>query len=176
VWILQSPYPHLYKDGSRQATGIPMDCSYSKDGKIQPSLEKFYEAIQNVYKKEVERSISLKYLLDQGVFLLNSDLTCEVKKPDSHEGLWQPFMKKLFEDILFYNNGLIYIFSGKSSKRLEKFVNPLGNYLFYTEHPAAASYQEREWNHENIFLSIDKLVKSNYNTEIIWDTADIPPF
>ena len=175
VWVLQSPYPNLYRDGSPQANGIPMDCSYSKDGVLQPSLTKFYDAIQHCYKEEVDYSPDLTYLLKQGVFLLNSDLTVEARKSDSHEGMWAPFMKQLFEDILQYQTGTIYVFSGKPSKRLEKYVNPISNYIFYTEHPAAASYSQRAWNYDNIFTIINSIIKQNRGeeNEIIWNKAKL---
>jgi uracil DNA glycosylase len=131
------PYCRRYRDGKLQATGIPMDCSNSPDGKLQPSLTKFYDTMSKELGHKVQYSPSLKYLLEQGCMLLNSDLTVKLNKTQSHEGLWRPFMKYFFEEILTSYPGMIYVLAGKASQALERYINPLGNYIFKVEHPAA---------------------------------------
>lgn len=175
VWVLQDPYPGIYSDGTPQATGIAMDCSNSPDGRIQPSLSKFYEGIQASLQQEIEYSKDLLYLQQQGVMLLNSDLTCEAHSSASHETWWEPFMKKLFKDCLSYRNGLIYIFSGDSSKRLEKYVFKLGNYTFNTEHPARASYGQRPWKYEDVFNKSNQIIKGNLGAveQIYWSKKEL---
>ncbi len=174
VMVLLDPYPRLYKTGEEQATGIPMDCSNTPDGKLQPSLDLFYNAIEKSLSKKVLRDKSLKYLLDQGVFLINSELTVKKNKTGSHEGLWAPFHKYLFEEIFSGTNGIIYILAGKQNQKIEKYINSLGNYIWHIEHPAAAAHKNADWDFQDIFLQSNKIICSNNGPlyKILWDKKD----
>ena len=169
VWLLQEPYAGVYKDNSLQASGIALDCRYSPDGKLQPSLEKFYNAIQAEYG-EFEYNKSLDYLVEQGNMFLNTDLTCELKKISSHENLWEPFMKMVFENIFFEETGLIYVVCGKNSKRLLKYINPLGNYIFELTHPSHAAHTQTDWETNKIFSKCNQILKANngIDYEVDW--------
>lgn len=175
VWYLMDPYPRRYKDGTPQATGIPMDCSNSPDGKLQPSLEIFYDGIANDFgKKEVKKSKSLDYLLEQGVLMLNTDLTVKLNKTQSHEGLWLPFQKYLLEEVLAKKTGLIYILSGKASQKLEGYISPLGNTIFKIEHPAFAARIHRDWQTGDVFRKSNRILESEKGplNKIFWDKND----
>lgn len=182
IWYLMDPYPRMYKNKALQATGIAMDCSNSPDGEIQPSLKNFYDALDKDLGKTVERTPDLSYLVQQGILLVNTDLTCKYNKTGSHEGLWEPFQKYFLEEVMYGTTGIIYVLSGKSSLRMEKFINSLGNYIFKLEHPAAASHNDTDWNCKNIFKTTNKLLYENNRIEIFWDRKEYqehilnPPF
>lgn len=181
VFILMDPYPRRYKDGQYQATGIAMDCSNSPDGKIQPSLRFFYEAIERELGKKINRSNSLEYLHEQGVMMYNSDLTCKLNKTESHSGLWAPFQKFFLEEVMYGTTGIIYVLCGKSSQKLKRYINLLGNYVFELTHPSSAQYGAGEWDSKGIFKKINKILKENNDTVIHWDKAEwdeykTPPF
>lgn len=198
VFYLQDPYPRLYKDGTPQASGIAMDCRYSPDGKIQPSLEFWYDAIDRFLVDEEYpegygriddprkclRIGNLDYLHEQGVILLNTDLTCKKGKTASHEGLWEPFQQFLLSEVMYGTTGIIYVLCGKSSHGLDKYINPLGNHIFYLEHPFAAGHRGDDvWRDENIFSKINTLLVDNNgkHAKIWWDKKDWefykePPF
>lgn len=170
IWYLMDPYSKRYKDGTNQATGIAMDCSNTIDGKLQPSLELFYDGITNdLSKKKIERNPSLEYLCKQGVMMFNTELTCKLNKTGSHARLWEPFQKFFLEEIMAKKTGIIYVLAGKESLRMEKYIQPLGNYIFKIEHPVAASYMNREWNHNNIFQKSNKILRENKGEWIFWD-------
>lgn len=172
IWYLMDPYPRKYKDGSLQATGIAMDCSNSPDGELQPSLEKFYDAMEKDLDKKVNRTPDLSYLAQQGVLLLNTDLTCKLNKTGSHEGLWDSFQKYFLEEVMYDYTGIIYVLAGKVSHKMEKYINPLGNYIFKVEHPAAASHKHTDWDCKNIFTKSNKILKENNNLSIAWNSKD----
>lgn len=181
IFILMDPYPRKYKDGSLQATGVAMDCSNSPDGKLQPSLEFFYDAIDNEYGKKVTRSKSLLYLHEQGVMMYNSDLTCKVNKTESHAGYWDKFQKYFLQEVMHGTTGIIYVLCGKSSQRLERYINPLGNYIFKLTHPSSAQYGAGVWDSKGIFKTINRILKENNDFEILWDKKEwdeysTPPF
>lgn len=181
IFILMDPYPRKYKDGQLQATGIAMDCSNSPDGKIQPSLVYFYDALEKELGKKVERSKSLEYLHEQGVMMYNSDLTCKLNKTESHSGLWTPFQKYFLEEVMYGTTGIIYVLCGKSSQKLRRYINPLGNYIFELSHPSSAQYGSGVWDSKGVFNQINKILKENNNDHVYWNKAEwdeykTPPF
>jgi uracil DNA glycosylase len=181
IFILMDPYPRKYKDGSMQATGIAMDCSNSPDGRLQPSLDYFYDAMETEYGKKVTRSKSLLYLHEQGVMMYNSDLTCKINKTESHAGYWDKFQKYFLQEVMYGTTGIIYVLCGKSSQKLEKYINPLGNYIFKLTHPSSAQYGAGVWDSKGIFKTINRILKENNDFEILWDKKEwdeysTPPF
>lgn len=171
IFYLLDPYPRVYPNKIPQATGIAMSCDNSPDGKLQPSLEKFYDAIERELKSEIDRNISLKYLLEQGVMMLNTDLTCKRNKTGSHEGLWEPFQKYFLEEIMGSTGDIIYVLCGKGSKKMKKYIYPTANHIIEVEHPAAAAYNNSDWNSEGIFIKINNILKSIGKTQVYWDRA-----
>lgn len=169
ILILQEPYAWV-KHGKIVANGIPMDCSNT--GKMQPSLEQFYTGMEEELKEEIRGDISLSYLSEQGVMLLNSALTCKANKVGSHSSLWIPFMKYIFEEIFYTRNGTIYWMLGAEAKRIEKFIYPLGNYIFHSSHPASASHKGTTWSSEGIFTKINKILKENSSNYVIWNPEE----
>lgn len=181
IWYMMDPYPKRYRNRAFQATGIAMDCSNAPDGKLQPSLEKFYEGIEKDLGKRVEWSPNLEYLLHQGVMLTNTDLTCKLNKSGSHRKLWEPFQKYFLEEVMGSYSGIIYVLAGKESHRMEKFIMPVGNYIFKIDHPVTASYSNTDWDCKNVFTKINRLLRENNNEHIWWDKRDWeennePPF
>lgn len=170
IWYLMDPYPRYYR-GTKipQATGIAMDCSNSPDGKIQPSLVKFYDAMDKEFGKPVLRSPDLSYLHEQGVMLLNTDFTCKLDKTGSHEKLWDSFQKFFLGEVMGKMSGIVYVLSGEISKRMERYIYPIGNYIIKVEHPAAADKTGRDWQHNDIFGKINNLLGEKY---IFWDKRD----
>lgn len=173
VFLMYDPYPWI-KDGVIVADGIALSCSNTK--KFQPSLEKFYHAMERDTGLKLAgiKDWDLAPLCNQGVMMLNTALTVEEGKVGSHYELWKPFTTFLFEEIFTkVNRGLIFVLCGKESQYYERFIFPHQHYIFKLEHPAAAEHAGREWKHEEIFTKINKLVKENNNEEIIW-IDDLP--
>lgn len=171
VMIGLDPYPWM-KDGVIVADGLAFSCSKSP---IQPSLEHIFKGIENDFQQEIHSNKDLTYWAEQGVLLLNSSLTVEKNKVGSHSEIWQPFMKKILEEISYNNSGLIFWLIGAEAKKLQGSINNLGNYLMYTEHPAAAEHSQRDWEHKNTFSKINKILQTN-NMKIDWLFEEELPF
>lgn len=174
VFILQDPYHQIVrKDGESifVADGLAMSCSNT--GKIQPSLELFYKGIENDLGQEVLRQPDLSYLAHQGVLLLNTSLTVEMDKPGSHAGKWDKFTDYLVQEVInFYTQGLIYVSFGQNARLMAKSIVPFLHWGFEVEHPAFAARKERDWNHQNIFSKINKILRECNNEEILWNYED----
>lgn len=161
------PY-HTAINGVPVADGLLMGCSVT--GKLQPSLEKFYDGIE----KELHNGLNLRYyknpdvsyLANQGVLMINAALTTEINKAGSHIELWRPFMEYLFENVFQYA-GVPFIFLGKDAAKYEKLCPPFA-WSFITSHPASASYKQTDWDAQGTFKKVNKLLKENNNYEISW--------
>lgn len=169
IWYLMDPYPRRYKNRVNQATGIAMDCSNSPDGLLQPSLDLFYDGIIADTGLEIDKCVSLDYLVEQGVLLLNTDLTCKLNKTSSHQGVWEPFQKFFLEEVMRGRKDIIYVLSGNNSLEMEQYINPLGNHIFKLEHPMAAGHRKTAWEHKNIFTKTNVILADRGKKPIMWD-------
>lgn len=175
------PYAKRYRNRENQAVGIAMSCDNSPDGKLQPSLEKFYEGMEADLKTTVEYNKSLEYLCNQGVMMTNTDLTCKLNKTGSHERLWEPFQKFFLQEIMGHYTGIVYVLSGKASHRMERYITPVGNYILKIEHPVAASYKNTLWDCQKVFTKTNRILQENKGEKILWNRKDWeaenqPPF
>ena len=167
MFVGLSPY-HTLKNGKPIADGLMLSCSLTNY--LQPSLENWY----NSCEKELFEGLSLthvknpdlSFLARQGVLLLNSGLTVEYLKPNSHGLLWEPFMKYFFEEIIG-TMGVPIVFLGKEASKLKRYVMPF-TWTFELSHPASAAYSESEWCSEGIFKNLNKLLKDRNNEAINW--------
>lgn len=176
VFILQDPYPWVKFDresGSWIYTSDGLAMSCSNTGICQPSLNMFYDGIEDDLGEKVLREPSLQYLAKQGVLLLNTNLTVEKDKPTSHKGKWNKFIEFLLREVInSYFSGAIYVSFGEEAHVAAKSIIPFLHWGFEVEHPAFAARKERPWNHKNIFRNINKILKDNNNEKILWNYAD----
>lgn len=167
VFIGLSPY-HTFRHGIPVTDGMLMSCSVT--GKLQPSLDKFYSAIEkelyNGLNLNVMREPDLSYLAHQGVLLTNASLTVEMNKPASHLKLWEPFIQYLLSDVL-YGTGVPVVFLGREAGKYERWVAPF-TWKFTVTHPASASYNDTDWDSEGVFKKLNKILKDTNNFEIKW--------
>lgn len=150
------------------ADGLLMSCSVT--GKLQPSLEQFYNALEQDVGKGLAlgmiKNPDLSYLAKQGVLLLNSALTVEEGKPGSHNSIWEPFMKYLFEEVLITNAAPVVLL-GREAQKMKRYILPF-TWTFDLSHPASAAYNNIQWDSKGTFTSVNKIIKENNNDVIQW--------
>ena len=179
IIIGMDSYPSKYKNGELQATGIAFDCSNSPDGKLQPSLESFYEGIEHDLGIEVERNKSIIRLCQEGVLFGNRALNCKLNKSGSMMGKWDIFWDYFFNKVITpYFRGVPILFLGKDAKVLKKYVFELSNPIFEITHPSYASRAKMVWDTEKVFTKINKLLVENNGEgfEINWSNMEKAPF
>lgn len=172
VMMGMCPY-HTFVSGSPVADGLLMGCSIT--GKLQPSLDKFYEGVErDVYdglNLKYDKTPDVSYLAKQGVLMYNAALTTEANKAGSHIDVWEPFTKYVLEEIVGVA-GVPIIFLGKDASKFKRYLPPF-IWSFTVSHPASASYKQTDWNTEGVFTKVNKVVKDNNNYEIMW-LYDVP--
>jgi uracil-DNA glycosylase len=162
IIVGQDPYP-----GFGQADGIAFSLS---NNDMQPSLDYILKAVNTTVYNGVNssRDRDLKRWSNQGVLLLNTALTTTVGKVGQHYLIWRPFIAYVFDWLSWNCPGMVYVYMGKKAAEWADCVND-NNYKFFLTHPAAASYNgAEEWESQNLFPEISKILKHNYNIDIIW--------
>jgi len=171
IMIGMCPY-HTWRNDAPVADGLLMGCSITEH--LQPTLEKFYEGVErDVYdglNLNYEKNPDVSYLARQGVLMLNAGLTVEANKAGSHNDIWEPFMKYLFQEV-FDVVRVPIIFLGKESTKIEKYVDPF-TWVFKVSHPASASYASADWDAEGVFRKVNKILYDTNNHQIKWLDTD----
>lgn len=174
IFIAMDSYSGRYRTGDKelQATGIPLDCSNSPDGKLQPSLNAFYEGAAEEYEEKPCYSKELDYLCEQGVLFGNRALNCKLNKTGSFMGKWDFFWKYFLEEVIgSYFTGTQIVLMGKEAAALKKYVFEMANPLYMIEHPSAAARTYRTWETKGTFKKINKYIigANGSDSQIIWN-------
>ena len=180
VIVGQDPYPQgpvtvregkdgMVREVSRFPVADGLTFSCSNTNAVQPSLKYIFKALEEtVYPDGYTWDPDLKRWSNQGILMLNSALTTELNKTGTHYAMWYPFLCFLFDHLQVNHPGLIYLYFGKKAQEWAGHIPDEGNQLF-ASHPASAVYQDLEkWDCNDIFNKASKLVKQQFNEEIIW--------
>lgn len=172
------PY-HSMKEDIIIADGLCLSCGNTNYP--QPSLDYFLSSIEkelyNGLCVPCNKKFDLSYLsTNEGVLLLNAGLTVEYMKPMSHNSIWEPFMKYLFENV-FDTLGVPVVLMGNDAQKLEKYINPFTTIL-KVPHPASAAYKNEDyWDSKGLFQELDQILMYRHGKGINWfDESDIAPF
>lgn len=155
VIIGQDPYPHL-----GVADGIAFSCSFTS--KAQPSLREILREVNRTCydDKPVSEDVDLKRWANQGVLLLNSALTCQINKSGSHTAIWKDFIAYVIDMLSLTSSGLVFILMGKQAQEFEGMIGAQ-HYVFKTHHPAYATYNHVDWECNNVFNEVNRILKQN---------------
>lgn len=95
----QDPYHSTNNDDEPVAVGLSF--SVRKGSPIAPSLKNIFKVIEQNTKKESQckKTGDLTPWVEQGVFLLNTCLTVEPGKPESHGDIWKGFILRTLDFI-----------------------------------------------------------------------------
>jgi len=115
------------------------------------------------------RNTDLTRWANQGVLLINTALSTQIGKTGTHLELWQPFIRNLMIQLASFNTGIIYVFFGAVAKQWSVAIPKEQNYIYSVVHPVYSNYQNlKEWDCEDIFSKINKILESNNKTKILW--------
>jgi uracil-DNA glycosylase len=161
VWLGQDPY----HSPERQATGRAFECGRYPS----PSWRKVSEMYKKYKGDAAEDDIvsgDLTKWAKQGIFLLNKALTVREKQPTSHMRIWEPFTRYVISTLLTdFEPRAFIILGSEAQKMIPKVSSPHKG--FYYEHPAAASYQQRTWDADDLFEKVQTFLEF-HEKPIIW--------
>jgi uracil-DNA glycosylase len=154
----------VYPNG--EGTGL---CFEVKTGyKLTPSFIQLSDAYNEMYPSNFNTDImdgKLGCWANQGVLLLNSSLTVEHGKPNSHFHLWEPFTKRFIKLIKEFDETIVIVTIGKTASDI---VDITFDNVIRLEHPAYAARQDRKWKHNYFLCQVNDLLKQQNKQEIEW--------
>ncbi len=155
VILGQDPY-----HGPGQAHGLSF--SVKEDVPIPPSLKNIYKELKSDLGIEPASHGDLSYWAKQGVFLLNSILTVEPGRPQSHDSLgWELFTEAVFKALNRREQPLVFILWGAYAQRRQKLLDNSKHLVIASPHPSPLScyrgfFGSKPFSKANEFLKLHR--------------------
>ncbi|MDA3907723.1 MAG: uracil-DNA glycosylase [Sulfurimonas sp.] len=161
VIIGQDPY-----HGEKQANGLAF--SVCDECKLPPSLKNIFTELVDDMVCRYPSSGNLTHWAEEGVLLINSVLTVEQAKANSHKNRgWERFtdfvIKKLSQE---YEN-IVFVLWGNPSQKKEKLIDATKHLILKAPHPSPRS-SYRGFFGSKPFSKSNEYLKANRKKEINW--------
>ena len=161
IIIGQDPY-----HGEGQAHGLSF--SVPKGIKIPPSLLNIYKELKTDIGKTVPKNGLLEDWAKQGVLLLNSVLTVEFGKANSHKNVgWEEFTEATINLISKKKENLVFLLWGNYAHKKEVFINPNKHLILKSVHPSPLSAYNGFFGSKH-FSKTNNFLRKNNIKEILW--------
>lgn len=132
VILGQDPY-----HGEKEAMGLSF--SVRRGVRTPPSLKNIFKELKDDIGVEREDT-DLSSLAKQGVFLLNTVLTVEKDKANSHKDIgWEIFTDFVIKQINEKLNNVVFILWGRSARDKKKLITNPNHYIIESAHPSPLS-------------------------------------
>lgn len=136
---------------------------------LSPSLQIIKEAVINfeIPHNHITFDNSLESWAKQGILMINSALTVEMNRIESHVMLWRPFIANLLKRLSDNETGIIYVLFGRQAQSFKPYINKNFNTILEENHPA---YYARIGTKmpSTLFNKIDELLIGKYGETIEW--------
>ena len=157
----QDPY-----HGFGQANGLSF--SVNKEVEIPPSLKNIYLELENDLNIPISQHGDLTSWAQQKILLLNSVLTVEQGKPNSHEELgWNKLTNKIISQLSQRGN-MIFVLWGKFAQKKYHLIDKNKNKILSAPHPSPLSAYRGFFGCKH-FSEINKILLDNGSVEINWE-------
>ena len=161
IIIGQDPY-----HGEGQAHGLSF--SVPKGIKIPPSLINVYKELKTDIGKGIPKDGLLEGWAKQGVLLLNSVLTVESGKANSHKNIgWERFTESAIDLISRKRKNLVFLLWGKYAHKKENFIYPNNHLILKSVHPSPLSAYNGFFGSKH-FSKTNTFLKKHNIEEILW--------
>ena len=178
VILGQDPYHSIYFDKitklyTPNATGLAFSVPKTCD-KLPPSLNNIYDNLlrnhNHIYKP---KHGCLDYWGFQGVLLLNTSLTVEKSKPNSHQSIWSMFTDELIQTISQEHKNLIFVLWGSTAlSKMNIIKNKDNHHFLISSHPSSLSCHNKLKSYESFYNSNHfeniNMILANTNKYIDW--------
>lgn len=178
VILGQDPYHN-----PNQANGLSF--SVNDNIKIPSSLRNIYKnMIKYKHLDKMPTSGNLESLAKQGILFLNTSLTVEKNKPNSHKNLWKEFTNLLLK-FLSKRYNLIYVLFGSHALKYytSNIINDHNNSIIISSHPSGLSCNRKltnpitkikyeSFNDSNVFEFINDHLTRRNKEKINWNVLN----
>ncbi|MGN0961821.1 MAG: uracil-DNA glycosylase [Christensenellales bacterium] len=167
VIIGQDPYHN-----PKQAHGLSF--SVEEDVNIPPSLQNIYKELNSDLGCYIPNNGNLTKWAKQGVLLLNSVLTVEKNKPNSHKGKgWEEITSKIVELLNNRDDPVIFLLWGSNAKNIGKNIDTSKHFVLTAVHPSPMSANQGGWFGCKHFSKTNEILVSLNKTPIDWQIENI---
>lgn len=157
----QDPY-----HDDNQANGLAF--SVNEGVPIPRSLNNIFKEIASEFNCELPKSGDLTSWASQGVLLLNSTLTVEAHKANSHQKIgWQTFTDNVIKLLNTKKTPIVFMLWGNNSKKKAKFITNPHHLVLTSAHPSPLSAYNGFFGN-NHFIQANEFLKQNGFDEINW--------
>tara|TARA_B100001113_G_scaffold172486_1_gene141182 strand:+ start:28 stop:693 length:666 start_codon:yes stop_codon:yes gene_type:complete len=161
IIIGQDPY-----HGEGQAHGLSF--SVPTGIKIPPSLMNIYKELNTDVNKSIPNHGLLEDWASQGVLLLNSVLTVESGKANSHKNIgWEKFTESVISLISKKKESLVFLLWGNYAHKKEDFIESNNHLILKSVHPSPLSAYNGFFGSKH-FSKANNFLKKNNIKEIVW--------
>ena len=161
IIIGQDPY-----HGEGQAHGLSF--SVPKGIKIPPSLLNIYKELKSDVDKDIPSHGLLEHWAKQGVLLLNSVLTVESRRANSHKNIgWEEFTESVISLISRKKENLVFLLWGSYAHKKENYINSNNHLILKSVHPSPLSAYNGFFGSKH-FSKANNFLKKNNIKEIVW--------
>ena len=161
VILGQDPY-----HGPNQAHGLSF--SVENNPKLPPSLKNIYKELCEDIGIEMPSDGNLTKWCEQGVLLLNSVLTVEGGKPNSHKNKgWEVLTSKIIEVLNNHFDHIVFILWGSYAQKKGKMIDPSKHLILSGHHPSPLSSYRGFFGCKHFSLT-NKYLQSNNKAVIDW--------
>lgn len=154
VILGQDPY-----HGEKEAMGLSF--SVRRGVRTPPSLRNIFKELKDDLK--IERTdTDLSDWARQGVFLLNTVLTVEKDKANSHKDIgWEIFTDFVIKQINDKLNNVVFILWGKQARDKKRLITNPNHYIIESAHPSPLSAYNGFFGSKPFSKTNDYLIKHN---------------
>lgn len=161
VILGQDPY---HEEG--QAHGLAFSTPEGRP--IPRSLKNIFKEISSEYGYDIPESGCLEEWARQGVFLLNTVLTVENGKANSHSKCgWQTFTDNVIKLLDRQSQPIVFMLWGKQAEKKKELIKNPNHLVLITSHPSPFSAR-RGFLGSNHFRMANEYLKDNGLEEINW--------
>ncbi len=158
----QDPY-----HGLGQAHGLSF--SIENQFKHPPSLVNIFKEIKQDIGIENKNGNLINWV-KQGVFLLNSVLTVDLEKPNSHQNIgWENITNKTIHLISNHHNHVVFMLWGAKAQKKEILIDEKKHLILKTSHPSPLS-SYRGFMGCKHFSRANNYLKKHHGLQIDWKT------
>ena len=162
VIVGQDPY-----HGPNQAHGLSF--SVEGDVNIPPSLQNIFKELKKELDCYIPNNGNLTKWANQGVLMLNSVLTVEQGKPNSHKGLgWEKITSKIVKLLNEREIPVIFLLWGANAKALLKNIDTSKHFVFTASHPSPMSANQGGWFDNGCFKKTNETLQQLGQCPIDW--------
>ena len=161
VIIGQDPY-----HGKDQGNGLAF--SVYENIKIPPSLKNIYKELVDDMDCPIPRNGDLSSWARQGILMINSVLTVEETKANSHKGKgWEIFTDRVIEKLSLDFEHIVFILWGGPSQKKEVLIDSDKHLVLKAPHPSPLS-SYRGFFGSKPFSKTNEYLKKHKRGEIEW--------